>query len=172
MRRKAQQARSSPILFITVGADRSHPPCATACSTPRPSLLGSARLRRSACPCGFRVMLRWAFFPLPCQMRQHRRSIWGTIAAFAVTRSRPSVDRWAPLGSKAEPRRGCGPAATTSRWTCANRCFASISVNPRLARLSSIIRSPTRHHVAASSLTINPGFNQPQHPFYLRIPSP
>jgi hypothetical protein len=34
-----------------------------------------------------RLMLRWAFFALPFQMRQRRRSTSATIVAFAVTRS-------------------------------------------------------------------------------------
>ncbi|MFL5284734.1 MAG: hypothetical protein ACJ8AW_28060 [Rhodopila sp.] len=41
------------------------------------------------------MMLRWAFFALPFQMRQCSRSISATIAAFAVTRSGSSIDRLA-----------------------------------------------------------------------------
>jgi hypothetical protein len=40
-------------------------------------------------------MLRWAFFALPFQMRQCRRSTSATITALAVIRSGLSVDKLA-----------------------------------------------------------------------------
>ena len=40
-------------------------------------------------------MLRRAFFALPFQIRQCRRSTSATIIAFAVTRSGSSVDKFA-----------------------------------------------------------------------------
>jgi hypothetical protein len=42
-----------------------------------------------------RLMLRWAFFASPFQMRQCRRSTSATIIAFAATRSGLSVDKFA-----------------------------------------------------------------------------
>src|SRR6202034_874859 len=42
-----------------------------------------------------RLMLRWAFFALPFQMRQCKRSTSATITAFAVARSGSSVDKFA-----------------------------------------------------------------------------
>jgi hypothetical protein len=42
-----------------------------------------------------RLMLRWAFFALPFQIRQCRRSTSSTIVAFAVSRSGLSVDKLA-----------------------------------------------------------------------------
>jgi hypothetical protein len=42
-----------------------------------------------------RLMLRWAFFALPFQIRQCRRSTSATIVAFAFTRSGSLIDKFA-----------------------------------------------------------------------------
>src|ERR1700733_5108216 len=42
-----------------------------------------------------RLMLRWAFFALPFQIRQCRRSTSATIVAFAFTRSGSFIDKFA-----------------------------------------------------------------------------
>ncbi len=44
-----------------------------------------------------RFMLRWAFFALPIQIRQCRRSTSVTIVAFAFTRSGSFVDKFAAV---------------------------------------------------------------------------